>query len=197
MKLGLKAVSRSSSSPQTTTIAALPARDPGRVSRAQVDLWLDDIDAASEHHERFAGTVTAFASAIKAMFITQRPTNEALDAVRAPVLVLWGSDDPLVEGGKALCTSVQVEVFGGRANYIESGRPPYREPSWPPACPTAAWRQTSITSLSAATTGPVSSAVQARAGRRGGAWCLCETCSPPSSTDALGKAPQTPNIRTP
>jgi pimeloyl-ACP methyl ester carboxylesterase len=31
------------------------------------------------------------------MFITQRSTNEALDAVRVPVLVLWGRDDPLVD----------------------------------------------------------------------------------------------------
>ena len=71
--------------------------DPGRVSRAQVDLWLDDVDAAHEHPERLAGTATAFASVIEAMFITQRRTNEALDSVRVPVLVLWGSDDPLVD----------------------------------------------------------------------------------------------------
>lgn len=76
--------------------------DPGRVSRAQGDIWLDDLDAASEHRERFAGTATAFASTIKAMFITQRPTNEALDAVQVPVLVLWGSDDPLVDSASLL-----------------------------------------------------------------------------------------------
>jgi pimeloyl-ACP methyl ester carboxylesterase len=71
--------------------------DPGRVSRAQVDLWLDGLDAARDHPERLAGTATAFASVLKAMFITQRSTNEALDAVRVPVLVLWGRDDPLVD----------------------------------------------------------------------------------------------------
>ncbi|TCN32729.1 alpha-beta hydrolase superfamily lysophospholipase [Kribbella orskensis] len=71
--------------------------DPGRVSRAQVDLWLDDVEAAREHPERLAGTATACASIIKAMFITQRRTNEALDSMQAPVLVLWGSDDPLVD----------------------------------------------------------------------------------------------------
>ena len=71
--------------------------DPGRVSREQVDLWLDGLEAAREHPERLAGTATAFASVIKAMFITQRPTNEALDSVRVPVLVLWGKDDPLVD----------------------------------------------------------------------------------------------------
>ncbi|QIX50166.1 alpha/beta hydrolase [Rhodococcus sp. DMU1] len=69
----------------------------GRVSRAQVDLWLDDLEAAREHPERLAGTATAFASIVRAMFITQKPTNEALDSVQMPVLVLWGSDDHLVD----------------------------------------------------------------------------------------------------
>ena len=71
--------------------------DPSRVSRAQVDLWLDGLDAAREHPERLAGTATAFASITKAMFITQRSTNEALDAVPVPVLVLWGTDDHLID----------------------------------------------------------------------------------------------------
>ena len=55
--------------------------DLGRVSQAQVDLWLDGLEAAREHPERLAATATAFASIVKAMFITQRPTNEALDSV--------------------------------------------------------------------------------------------------------------------
>ncbi|MDA0142496.1 alpha/beta hydrolase [Solirubrobacter sp. CPCC 204708] len=76
--------------------------DPGRVSRAQVDLWLDGLEAAREHPERLAGTATAFASAIKAMFIEQRPTNEALDSLRVPVLVLWGTDDPLVDAASLM-----------------------------------------------------------------------------------------------
>ena len=71
--------------------------DPGRVSPAQVDLWVDGLEVAREHPERLAGTATAFASAIEAMFITRRRTNEALDSVRVPVLVLWGTDDRLVD----------------------------------------------------------------------------------------------------
>jgi pimeloyl-ACP methyl ester carboxylesterase len=77
--------------------AGLVGGDPDRVSRAQGDLWLDGLEAAREHPEQLAGTATAFASAIKAMFITRRPTNEALDSVRVPVLMLWGRDDPLVD----------------------------------------------------------------------------------------------------
>ena len=71
--------------------------DPGRVSRAQVELWADGLEVAREHPERLAGTATAFASAINTMFITRRPTNKALDTVRVPVLLLWGTDDPLVD----------------------------------------------------------------------------------------------------
>jgi len=58
--------------------------DLGRVSRAQVDIWLDGLEAAREHPERLAATATAFASIVKAMFITQRPTNEALDPCGCP-----------------------------------------------------------------------------------------------------------------
>ncbi|WP_162603299.1 alpha/beta fold hydrolase [Rhodococcus oxybenzonivorans] len=71
--------------------------NPARVSRAQVELWLDGLEAAREHPERLGGTATAFASIVKAMFITQRQTNEALDCVRVPVLVLWGRDDHIVD----------------------------------------------------------------------------------------------------
>lgn len=71
--------------------------DPGRVSPAQVDLWLEGLDAAREHPDRLSGSATAFASITKAMFITRRSTNRALDAVRVPVLVLWGTDDHLID----------------------------------------------------------------------------------------------------
>jgi pimeloyl-ACP methyl ester carboxylesterase len=77
--------------------ANMAGGDPSRVSPAQVDLWVAGLDAAREHPERLAGTATAFASITKTMFITQRSTNQALDAVRVPVLVLWGTDDPLVD----------------------------------------------------------------------------------------------------
>jgi pimeloyl-ACP methyl ester carboxylesterase len=71
--------------------------DPGHVSGEQVDLWLDGLQTCREHPERLAGSATAFASITKIMFITQRSTNEALDSVPVPVLVLWGTDDPLVD----------------------------------------------------------------------------------------------------
>ena len=71
--------------------------DLRRVSRAQVDLWLDGLEAAREHPQRLAGTATAFASIVKTMLITPRPTNEALDSVPVPVLLLWGRADHVVD----------------------------------------------------------------------------------------------------
>jgi pimeloyl-ACP methyl ester carboxylesterase len=64
-------------------------------SQAAAPAWSAQTWAAS--HARLAGTATAFASAIEAMFINRRRTNEALDSVPVPVLVLWGRDDPLVD----------------------------------------------------------------------------------------------------
>lgn len=46
---------------------------------------------------RLPGTVTAFASATRAMFIDQRSTLQLLDRVTAPVLLLWGTEDPLID----------------------------------------------------------------------------------------------------
>jgi pimeloyl-ACP methyl ester carboxylesterase len=77
--------------------AGLVGGDQSRVSRAQVDLWTDDLERARERPEMLAGTATAFASTVRRMFITQRPTIEALDSLRMPVLVLWGRDDPLID----------------------------------------------------------------------------------------------------
>jgi pimeloyl-ACP methyl ester carboxylesterase len=67
------------------------------VSPAQVDLWLDDLQASGSHPQRLTGAVSAFAAVTKSMFIAQQSTNEALDSILAPVMVLWGRNDPLVD----------------------------------------------------------------------------------------------------
>ncbi|UOT01290.1 hypothetical protein MPY17_19855 [Rhodococcus opacus] len=61
---------------------------PGRVSRAQATCGSMPSRRPASTPEWLAGTAAAFASIVKAMFITQRPTNEALDSVRVPVFVL-------------------------------------------------------------------------------------------------------------
>lgn len=69
--------------------------DPQLVSPEQRAVLADEL--ADLDPRRLGGTVTAFASAITAMFIDQRSTLRLLDRVSAPVLLLWGTDDPLID----------------------------------------------------------------------------------------------------
>lgn len=71
--------------------------DPGRLSSDLWAVWREDLRRARAHPERLPGTATAFASAFWAMFIDQRPTVEVLDRLDVPTLMLWGSEDPLVD----------------------------------------------------------------------------------------------------
>ncbi|MBN6033785.1 alpha/beta fold hydrolase [Amycolatopsis sp. 195334CR] len=41
--------------------------------------------------------VTAFASAVSAMFVDRHPAEDAIDRLAVPTLVLWGDQDPLIE----------------------------------------------------------------------------------------------------
>ena len=69
--------------------------NPEQVSREQVAIFaeqLQDLDP-----RRLAGTITAFASATTAMFVNQQSTLQLLDRVTVPVLLLWGTDDPLID----------------------------------------------------------------------------------------------------
>lgn len=75
--------------------AAAVGGDPELVSPEQVDVYADEL--ASLDPRRLAGTVTAFTSAMTAMFIEQQSTMQLLDRVTAPVLLLWGTDDPLID----------------------------------------------------------------------------------------------------
>jgi pimeloyl-ACP methyl ester carboxylesterase len=69
--------------------------NPEQVSREQAAIYaeqLQDLDP-----RKLAGTITAFASATTAMFVNQQSTLQLLDRVRVPVLLLWGTDDPLID----------------------------------------------------------------------------------------------------
>lgn len=72
--------------------------DPTRMSAELTAVWADDLRAVRDHPDRLPGAVTAFASAFSAMFIRQRPTLAVLDRLAVPMTVLWGTDDPLVDG---------------------------------------------------------------------------------------------------
>jgi pimeloyl-ACP methyl ester carboxylesterase len=69
--------------------------DPTLVSREQVAVLTEELQSLDPR--KLAGTVTAFASATSAMFVDQRSTMQLLDRVRVPVLLLWGTDDPLID----------------------------------------------------------------------------------------------------
>lgn len=69
--------------------------DPQLVSPDQRAVSADEL--ADLDPRRLPGTVTAFASATRAMFIDQRSTLRLLDRVAAPVLLLWGTGDPLID----------------------------------------------------------------------------------------------------
>ena len=71
--------------------------DPRRLSAELIGVWAEDLTAVRAHPERLAGSATALASAMWAMFIDQRPTLALLDRLDVPVLLLWGSDDPLAD----------------------------------------------------------------------------------------------------
>ncbi len=69
--------------------------DPKLVSREQVAVLAEELQGLDPG--RLAGTVTAFGSATAAMFVDQRSTMQLLDRVTVPVLLLWGTDDPLID----------------------------------------------------------------------------------------------------
>ena len=75
--------------------AAAVGGDPQLVSPEQTAVYADEL--ANLDTRRLPGTLTAFTSAMTAMFIDQRSTMQLLDRVTAPVLLLWGTDDPLID----------------------------------------------------------------------------------------------------
>ena len=75
--------------------AAAVGGDPELVSPEQVAVYAEDWKGLDPR--KLDGTVAAFASAMTAMFIDQRSTLQLLDRIMAPVLLLWGTDDPLID----------------------------------------------------------------------------------------------------
>ncbi|TDE32754.1 hypothetical protein E1289_14570 [Actinomadura sp. 6K520] len=53
-------------------------------------------EVRSAQPQRLGDAVTAFASVMSALFIDQRPIHQAIAAVDAPVLLLWGDQDGLI-----------------------------------------------------------------------------------------------------
>jgi pimeloyl-ACP methyl ester carboxylesterase len=70
--------------------------DPSRLSHDITALWAEELDRIRAQPDRLPDAVTAFASAVSAMYVKRRPVWDAIDRVPVPTLLLWGEQDPLI-----------------------------------------------------------------------------------------------------
>jgi pimeloyl-ACP methyl ester carboxylesterase len=70
--------------------------DPSRLSHDITALWAEELDEIRAQPDRLPDAVTAFASAVSAMYVRRRPVQEAIDRVAVRTLLLWGDRDPLI-----------------------------------------------------------------------------------------------------
>ena len=70
--------------------------DPSRLSHDITALWAEELDEIRARPHRLPDAVTAFASAVCAMYVKRRPVREAIDRVAVRTLLLWGDQDPLI-----------------------------------------------------------------------------------------------------
>ena len=70
--------------------------DPSRLSHDLTALWAEELDGIRAQPDRLPDAVTAFASAVSAMYVKRRPIREAIDRVAVRTLLLWGDQDPLI-----------------------------------------------------------------------------------------------------
>ena len=69
---------------------------PSRLSRDITALWAEELDEMRAQPDRLPDAVTAFTSAVSAMYVNRRPVRDAIDRVAVPTLLLWGDQDPLI-----------------------------------------------------------------------------------------------------
>jgi pimeloyl-ACP methyl ester carboxylesterase len=70
--------------------------DPSRLSHDITALWAEELDGIRAQPDRWPDAVTAFASAVSAIYVNRRPVREAIDRVAVPALLLWGDQDRLI-----------------------------------------------------------------------------------------------------
>jgi pimeloyl-ACP methyl ester carboxylesterase len=70
--------------------------DPSRLSHDITALWAEELDEIRLRPDRLPDAVTAFASAVSALYVKRRPVWDAIDRVSVPTLLLWGDQDPLI-----------------------------------------------------------------------------------------------------
>jgi pimeloyl-ACP methyl ester carboxylesterase len=72
--------------------------DVSRCSPELTTLVTEQLDELRSQPHRLRDGVIAFASAVSAMYVDRRPALEAIDRLAVPTLLLWGDQDPLIEG---------------------------------------------------------------------------------------------------
>lgn len=80
------------------------------------------------HPETLGYAATAFASVMSGMFVDRRQTWAAIEQISAPVLVLWGDQDPLIarpmiDGVLARQPDWDLHVFAGAGHNAPAERP--------------------------------------------------------------------------
>jgi pimeloyl-ACP methyl ester carboxylesterase len=70
--------------------------DPSRLSPDITALWAEELDTMRARPDRLPDAVTAFTSAVSALYVNRRPVQAAIDRVAVPTLLLWGDQDPLI-----------------------------------------------------------------------------------------------------
>jgi pimeloyl-ACP methyl ester carboxylesterase len=81
----------------SASMEKLAGGDPSRFSPDYIALSTDQMRELRSRPRQLANAVTAFASAMSAMYVRQRRALAAIDQVTAPVLLLWGDQDPLID----------------------------------------------------------------------------------------------------
>lgn len=59
-------------------------------------VWREQIAEVRNHPETLGYAATAFTSVVSGIYVDQQETWSAIDRVAQPVLLLWGSEDPLI-----------------------------------------------------------------------------------------------------
>ena len=70
--------------------------DPSRLSHDITALWAEELEEMRARPDRLPDAVTAFTSAVSALYVNRRPVQQAIDRVSVPTLLLWGDKDPLI-----------------------------------------------------------------------------------------------------
>lgn len=71
--------------------------DPSRFPAESISLWTEQLADLRARPQELGLAATAFSSVVAGIFINRRRAWETIDRVTAPVLLMWGDQDPLIE----------------------------------------------------------------------------------------------------